>query len=159
MLGYAHVTRPARLIRPGMVLDLAGDPYADPAGWDARLGCEPARVARVERETPACVALDLDHGSVFGMPPDHLVRVVLVPGGGGLDRLLASWVLIEVDGRPEMPEIQIDDDECQPEEDDSDAVYACRQQARHGLLEAIEALARHQHAKRRVRRYRRNSFR
>jgi hypothetical protein len=63
----------------GDALDLEGDKFADP---DAT-GMNPsqtfdytfefASVEGTERETPGCIRIDTDQGSI-GFPPDHLIK-------------------------------------------------------------------------------------
>ena len=62
-------------IRPGDVVDLEGDRYADPNGEDVSFRHEHAIVSNVERETPECVRLDLADES-YGFPvTHHLTRI------------------------------------------------------------------------------------
>ena len=65
----------AKNIRPGDVVDLEGDPYANPDSEDVAFRYEHALVLNVERETPECVRLDLAHES-YGFPVAHrLTRI------------------------------------------------------------------------------------
>jgi hypothetical protein len=68
--------KPAHAIEPGDLIDLEGDPYADPHGDNPRFETEWIPVVRVERETPACVRLDLEAEDSYGFPAQHLIRVM-----------------------------------------------------------------------------------
>ncbi len=65
----------AQNIREGLKLDLEGDTFADPSNSNRLLECELAEVIGVELETPECIRLDFEHGSV-GFPIGHLLKVV-----------------------------------------------------------------------------------
>ena len=69
---------PASEIKPGHILDLEGDPFADPDDDDEHSNSfefEYAHVWEATRETEDCVALGGDSWFV-GFPPDHLMTVV-----------------------------------------------------------------------------------
>ena len=66
-------TRAVRDLKPGDMIDLAGDKYADPDTQSVMFECEYAVVADVTPETPECIAIDIEGVDVFGFPPDHLV--------------------------------------------------------------------------------------
>ena len=69
-------------IRPGMLIDLEGDEYADPyyksddADADANnlFAYEYPVVENVEKENDVVVRIDTNHGS-FGFPVDHDIYV------------------------------------------------------------------------------------
>ena len=65
--------RPVGALRPGDLVDLKGDRFAD--GGDAAFDYEYAEVLDVEQETPECVRVDFDFDSV-GFPAKHEVNVV-----------------------------------------------------------------------------------
>jgi hypothetical protein len=61
-------------LRVGDLVDLEGDPYADPRRDP--MNCfefELAEVASVERETADCVAVGFEGFDVVGFPPHHIV--------------------------------------------------------------------------------------
>jgi hypothetical protein len=60
-------------LKVGDRVDLEGDQYADPNA-NPYLEFEWAVVGDFEWETPGCIRVDFDHGSV-GFPPDHLVKI------------------------------------------------------------------------------------
>jgi|GEM_PF-5029081 hypothetical protein len=66
--------RPVGALRPGDLVDLKGDQFADD-GDNAALEYEYAEVLDVEQETPNCVRVDFDSDSV-GFPTEHKVPVV-----------------------------------------------------------------------------------
>jgi len=68
---------PVEDLQPGMLVDLAGDPYADPDGNDSALQYEFATVDDdgAKQETPDCTAVSFDH-DVVGFPHGHKVKVV-----------------------------------------------------------------------------------
>jgi hypothetical protein len=62
-------------LREGDMVDLEGDPFADPDRSEDWLHYEFAVVADTERETDECVRVDC-LGVCFGAPPDHRVLVI-----------------------------------------------------------------------------------
>lgn len=60
-------------VRPGMVLDLAGDQYAD-ADRSPTLEIQCAEVESVDYETADCVVIDTSEGS-FAFPVDHVLTL------------------------------------------------------------------------------------
>jgi len=69
--------RKVKDLLPGDMIDLEGDPYADPPGNPDALSLvfEYAVVGDVVPETSECIRIDtVEHGS-FGFPPDHAVKV------------------------------------------------------------------------------------
>jgi hypothetical protein len=82
----------ARDLRPGDLLDLEGDPYADPRGDSLSADGEhfygfeyelAEVVEPVEFETPTCVVVHTDMVSC-GFPPDHEINVSLADKQGRL---------------------------------------------------------------------------
>lgn len=59
--------------KPGMLIDLEADRYADPKRNNIALQCEYATVLEVEQETDRCICIYFDHGAV-GFPFDHPLR-------------------------------------------------------------------------------------
>jgi len=68
-------TKRAGEIRPGDIVDLEGDPIADPDGDNACFECEYQTVCQVDRETPDCVVIYLEGASGYGFPPDHPIKL------------------------------------------------------------------------------------
>ena len=66
--------RPVGALRPGDLVDLKGDQFADD-GDNAALEYEYSEVLGVEQETPDCVRVDFDFDAV-GFPTEHKVPVV-----------------------------------------------------------------------------------
>lgn len=70
--------KPVEELRPGDVIDLQGDPYADPPGneFAAWYECELVEVASVERETPDCTVVGIEGGpGLIGFPAGHELPV------------------------------------------------------------------------------------
>lgn len=65
---------PAADLRPGDLIDLEGDVFADPARDRADLQFEFQRVERCDREAGDCVAVYIAGVDCFGFPPGHHVR-------------------------------------------------------------------------------------
>ncbi|KKL89018.1 hypothetical protein LCGC14_1918920 [marine sediment metagenome] len=67
---------PAAWICEGDLIDLAGDPYADPddehANW---FESEYLKVVQIIRETPKCVAIGFEGFDLVGFPVDHILNV------------------------------------------------------------------------------------
>lgn len=67
-----------RDLKPGDMVDLEGDPFADPGGENTTahgFDCELATVMEVDHETPACTAIGFEGFDIVGFPPDHTVPV------------------------------------------------------------------------------------
>lgn len=62
-----------RHLEPGDLIDLEGDPHADPDSDNITFEFEFACVYQIEHETPGCVRVDLVEGGSFGFPHDHKV--------------------------------------------------------------------------------------
>lgn len=62
-------------LKPGDMLDLEGDEYADPARDSRFFDCEYGLVGAVVVETPTCTLVYIDGVDAFGMPPDHVVQL------------------------------------------------------------------------------------
>ena len=77
-------TRRAADLKPGDMIDLEGDKFADPNRDHVAFQCEYGVVAEVDRETPECVAVYVDGVDSFGFPPDHLIRWVGHDSGYGV---------------------------------------------------------------------------
>lgn len=71
-----HRDLPIRIcdLRPGDLVDLQGDKFADPNGTNPRFDCEYACVHEIKKETIACICVYFD-GCAFGFPPNHIVKV------------------------------------------------------------------------------------
>ena len=65
----------AQHLTPGMLVDLEGDPYADPDHNNPGLQYEYAVIQHVEPETAECVAVYFDF-DVVGFPLAHDVKVI-----------------------------------------------------------------------------------
>lgn len=65
-------------IRPGQLVDLEGDKYADPDNDSPIFDCEYAVVQETEDETEDCVCIYFD-SFTCGFPKDHLLEVYSVP--------------------------------------------------------------------------------
>lgn len=63
------------MLRVGDLVDLAGDPFADPNSDDISLDCEYAVVCEINREADDCIAVGFEGFDVIGFPPDHIVWV------------------------------------------------------------------------------------
>jgi hypothetical protein len=74
----AFIRVPARDLRPGQLVDLDGDEFADHLLEPRRYEWELTEVCAVERETAACIRVDFENDSV-GFPPAHELKV-LDPG-------------------------------------------------------------------------------
>lgn len=68
-------TKAAADLQPGDMVDLEGDPFADPERSNIALDCEYQIVCDVERETAGCVAVGFEGFDVIGFPPGHHLRV------------------------------------------------------------------------------------
>jgi hypothetical protein len=66
---------PVSMLRVGDLVDLAGDPFADPESDNISLECEYAVVCEVAREADDCIAVGFEGFDVVGFPPDHIVWV------------------------------------------------------------------------------------
>lgn len=72
---------PVEKLKVGDLIDLAGDPYADPKGNNPTFEFEYVNVGDLygesagEQETPKCYRLDYDGGSC-GFPTGHRVRKI-----------------------------------------------------------------------------------
>jgi hypothetical protein len=78
MSRYAQVERKVRVdeIRPGDVVDLECDIYADPAKVrNGLLAMQYMTVVEIEREGAGCIVLYFDENNPVGFPPDHLIHV------------------------------------------------------------------------------------
>jgi len=69
----------AKDLKPGMVIDLEGDPYADPYvdlfadpnGEELQYESEYAVVDEITSETDDCMLVTLSDGQQIGFPPEH----------------------------------------------------------------------------------------
>ena len=66
---------PAKDIKPGMQVDLEGDPYADPEQDNQAFVCCYHEVSQVVREASGCVAIAFEGFDLVGFPPEHLLSV------------------------------------------------------------------------------------
>lgn len=66
--------RPVKELKPGDRVDLEGDPYADRKHNHPEYEFEFAVVVEVTQETPNCIVVEFDMGTV-AFPPTHLVEV------------------------------------------------------------------------------------
>jgi len=64
-----------RDLKPGDLIDLAGDAWADPNGDIISYECEYATVAAVEIETPDCTCVHFEGDASVGFPPNHMVPI------------------------------------------------------------------------------------
>lgn len=69
-------TKPVSELKPGDLVDLQGDKYADPNNDHPELEFELQVVDAVERETDTCIAIWFDDFDCVGFPPDHVVQVL-----------------------------------------------------------------------------------
>lgn len=83
----SHVPTAVRDLRPGDLVDLEADPYADRPCADGCEDCDLARstfayeyvqVHELEPETADCLVVFFD-GHAVGFPPDHRVPVMATP--------------------------------------------------------------------------------
>lgn len=63
-----------RDLKVGDMVDLQDDPYAD-KNHNPFLECEYVIVAKIESETPDCVAVWFEGFDCVGFPPDHQLKV------------------------------------------------------------------------------------
>jgi hypothetical protein len=63
-----------RDLKPGDMVDLQNDPYADPRGDHIEYEFELAVVAELTYEGSGCIVVEFNESTV-GFPPDHQVRV------------------------------------------------------------------------------------
>lgn len=75
MSAAPEVTKPAREVKAGDLLNLEGDPYADPKRDNALFECEYVEVAFVEQETPECVLMGIEGFDWVGFPTEHPLKV------------------------------------------------------------------------------------
>jgi hypothetical protein len=68
-------TLPVSDLREGDLVDLEGDPFADPRRDRIAFATEYQTVEAVVRETARCVAVYILDVDCFGFPPGHHVRV------------------------------------------------------------------------------------
>jgi hypothetical protein len=61
-------------LRPGDLVDLEGDKYADPNN-NPTFQCLYAMVIDTKRESRECIAVEFDGFDVVGFPPNHTVEV------------------------------------------------------------------------------------
>lgn len=61
-------------LREGDLVDLEGDPFADPKRNKPEYQFEYATVVEYELESPDCMCIYFESTSV-GFPPDHMVEV------------------------------------------------------------------------------------
>jgi hypothetical protein len=73
-MAKTHATFFPFQLKEGMLVDLAGDIYADPKGNDPRFECEYATVMEIEVESRECVCVYFD-GFAFGFPSEHMLRL------------------------------------------------------------------------------------
>lgn len=66
---------PAFQILAGDMIDLEGDPYADPNHDNSLLECELIEVDAVEDEGGGCIAIYFDGFDAVGFPRNHLLTV------------------------------------------------------------------------------------
>ncbi len=71
------VRKAIRALKPGDLVDLCGDPFADPNRDSPVLETELVRIDEVEQETPQCFAVYFDGFPCIGFPPDHMLPVQL----------------------------------------------------------------------------------
>lgn len=70
------LTKTIAELRVGDLIDLYGDPFADPERDPlTAFEFEYAEVAEVRRETPGCFAVMIEGFDLVGFPPDHVVRL------------------------------------------------------------------------------------
>lgn len=62
-------------LKPGDLVDLEDDEFADPNGTNETFPFKYVEVEKVERETIICVAVAFLGFNVVGFPPDHVVKV------------------------------------------------------------------------------------
>lgn len=65
---------PVEKLVQGVMVDLAGDEYADPTDDDPSFEDQYAVVVSVEQEAPECTAVEFE-GTWVGFPHGHQVRV------------------------------------------------------------------------------------
>ena len=104
---YPRLLR-ASTVKPGMKLNLSGDPYADPGG-KATFSYDLATVVSVARDSRALVTIETEEFGSFGFPPNHLLRrsVVFCKWSkwnlmGQLDKPQKTWVRITKDAHDEI---------------------------------------------------------
>lgn len=61
-------------LKPGDMIDLEGDLFADPERADPYLASQYATVDCIEQETRDCVRVDFEEGPSIGFPTSHRVR-------------------------------------------------------------------------------------
>ncbi len=69
------ILKAIRRLKPGDLVDLCGDPFADPEKSSPLLQHELVTVDEVERETAHCFAVYFEGFPCIGFPPDHRIPV------------------------------------------------------------------------------------
>jgi hypothetical protein len=71
----AFTSLPVGEVRPGQLVDLEEDPFADPLREHRRYEWELIEVIAIEQETADCIRLDFDDDSI-GFPAAHALKVL-----------------------------------------------------------------------------------
>lgn len=66
----------AKDVKVGDLVDLEGDPYADPDSDILYFQDQYMEVGEVDQETPECVAIGFEGFDLVGFPTDHELKVV-----------------------------------------------------------------------------------
>lgn len=81
-MSITDILRRVDELKPGDLVDLEGDEFADPNGTNETFPFEYTEVEEAKRETSTCVAVAFLGFDVVGFPPDHVVKVSPISADG-----------------------------------------------------------------------------
>jgi hypothetical protein len=62
-------------LKPGDLIDLQNDRYADPDGIIVIYECQYCEVAELDQETDTCIVVYFANSHAVGFPPNHKVKL------------------------------------------------------------------------------------